>query len=294
MNRSRLLTLTFIIGLVFMWGLSWSILKVGLEYIPPILFVGLRTLAGGLILTLVALPRWRLLNFRKTWHIYFIAGILNVVLFFGLQTLSLQLLPSGLVSVLVYLAPILVGVLAWLWLGERMTPTKIIGLVLGFLGVGSISIESLSSHVSGIGVIYGLLAAVSWALGTVYMKRTQKKVELFWLVAMQFLIGGTITTILGLIFEDWSAIHWTTTFWFSFGYSSAIGVALSWLTWIYLLRLGEVSRVSAVTFLVPLLSVVIGTLFLHESTSIYLIIGLILIALSIYLVNRNQRPGASV
>lgn len=294
-HRNRLLTLISIVGLVLMWGLSWSILKIGLHYIPPMLFVGLRTLGGGIILTLVALPRWRLLNFRKAWHIYVISGILNVVLFFGLQTLSLQVLPSGLVSVLVYLSPILVGVFAWLWLGETMTPRKITGLLIGFAGVSSISIEGISTHVSGIGVLYGLLAAVSWALGTVYMKRTQAKVELFWLVAMQFLFGGVLTTALGFSFERWSAIHWTLPFWLSMGYSSAIGVALSWVTWIYLLRLGEASRVSAMTFLVPLLSVAIGTVFLHEPASFSLLVGLVLISVSIYLVNRTKtvpRRGA--
>ncbi len=278
-----------IASLILMWGLSWPILKVGLAYIPPILFAGIRTFLGGGILLLFALRHRSTLHWRQTWSVYAIAAFFNVILFFVLQTTSLEELPSGLVSVIVYLQPILVGVLAWLWLGEKLNVVKGIGLILGFLGVVAVSLEGWSGHLGWSGFIYGLLAAVGWAVGTVYVKRVQDRVDLIWLAALQFLIGGTATIILGSLLDSWSDVHLTVALWWSMTYSAAIGVALSWLVWMYLLRAGEASRVAAVTFFVPLLSVALGTWLLHEPLSIFLLLGLALMVASIYLVNRDPK-----
>ncbi|RIV17769.1 DMT family transporter [Alicyclobacillaceae bacterium I2511] len=287
MPRTKLKNGALIASLILMWGLSWPVQKVGLNYMPPLLFAGVRTVTGGFILLLFALRRGRVLHWRRTWSIYLISAFLNVVLFFGLQTISLGELPSGLVSVIVYLQPILVGVLAWLWLGEKLNLRKGIGLILGFLGVVAVSLEGLSGHLAWSGFVYGLLAAVGWAVGTVYVKRVQNEVDLIWLVALQFLIGGAVTTGLGSLLNSWSLVHLTATLWWSMAYSAAIGVALSWLVWMYLLRAGEASRVAAATFFVPLLSVALGTWLLHEPLSIFLLLGLALMVVSIYLVNQN-------
>jgi drug/metabolite transporter (DMT)-like permease len=59
----------------------------------------------------------------------------NIVLFIGLQTYAILYLPSGSAAVLVYLQPILVGVLAWLILGELLSAAKLVGLLLGFFGI---------------------------------------------------------------------------------------------------------------------------------------------------------------
>ncbi len=275
--------------LVFIWGISWSIYKAALDFTPPILFAGARSLIGGLLLALVLLPVWKRIKWRGNWTSYAISALLNAVLFYGLQTAGLNYLPGGLFSVLVYFQPVLIGIFAWIWLGEKMTAFKITGLLLGFLGILVISADSLSGTLSVTGIILGLFAALSWALGVIYVKKVSSRVDSMWMVALQFIIGGTVLVVAGSFTENWADITWNTTYLFGLGFGSTFGIPIAFVIYFHLMNNGEASKVAAFTFLVPLIAVLTGTVFLHEAVTATLAIGLILIVLSIYLVNHRTK-----
>ncbi len=123
------------------------------------------------LLVIVALPRIHKLRLKETWPIYLVSALLNITLFYGLQTIGLNYLPAGLFSAIVFFQPVLMGVFSWLWLGESMFALKVIGLILGFAGVAVISAAGFGGHISVIGVLLALGSALSWALGTIYMKK---------------------------------------------------------------------------------------------------------------------------
>lgn len=291
MKHSPARTALLIFLLVVIWGASFSVYKVALNYSPPLLFAGLRTFVGGVVLAIVAWPQRAQIRWKQTWPVYVTSSLFNVVLFFGLQTVGLSYLPAGLFSVLVYLEPVLVGLFAWLWLGESMTWLKTVGLVLGFVGVAAVSLDSFSANLSIIGTVIGILTAIAWAIGTVYSKKVQERTHMFWLLAIQFLLGGGVLTAAGSLTEKWSNITWNGTFWFGVLYAGLLGIAASWSIWFALVRGGEASRIAAFTFFVPMISVLVATAFLHEPFSIKLVIGLVCIVLGIYLVNRKPRAA---
>ncbi|WDM20690.1 DMT family transporter [Paenibacillus polymyxa] len=275
--------------LVVLWGISWPIYKVALEFTPPLLFAGLRTLLGGLLLGVILVPRWNRIRWKENWRVYAISGIFNVVLFYGLQTVGLMYVPSGLFSVLVYLQPVLVGIFAWMWLGETMSRLKVIGLVIGFLGVAAVSVGGFSGHVAVAGVIIAIITAVSWALGTVYVKKVNQRVDSLWLVAFQCTLGGIVLTGAGTVMESWSDIVWNVPYVSGLIFGTVLGISLSWLLYFTLVNSGDASKVASYTFLVPVISVFVSSLVLGEAITAFLLIGLILIGLSIYLVNRRAR-----
>ncbi|QYK63268.1 DMT family transporter [Paenibacillus sp. S25] len=275
--------------LVVLWGISWPIYKVALEFTPPLLFAGLRTLLGGLLLGAILVPRWNRIRWKENWRVYAISGIFNVVLFYGLQTVGLMYVPSGLFSVLVYLQPVLVGIFAWMWLGEAMSRLKVIGLIIGFLGVAAVSVGGFSGHVAVAGVIIAIITAVSWALGTVYVKKVNQRVDSLWLVAFQCTLGGIVLTGAGTVTENWSDIVWNVPYVSGLVFGTVLGISLSWLLYFTLVNSGDASKVASYTFLVPVISVFVSSLVLGEAITAFLLIGLILIGLSIYLVNRRAR-----
>ncbi|APB70365.1 EamA/RhaT family transporter [Paenibacillus polymyxa] len=275
--------------LVVLWGISWPIYKVALEFTPPLLFAGLRTLLGGLLLGAILIPRWNRILWKENWRVYAISGIFNVVLFYGLQTVGLMYVPSGLFSVLVYLQPVLVGIFAWMWLGEAMSRLKVIGLIIGFLGVAAVSVGGFSGHVAVAGVIIAIITAVSWALGTVYVKKVNQRVDSLWLVAFQCTLGGIVLTGAGTVTESWSDIVWNVPYVSGLIFGTVLGISLSWLLYFTLVNSGDASKVASYTFLVPVISVFVSSLVLREAITAFLLIGLILIGLSIYLVNRRAR-----
>ncbi|MBP1157176.1 drug/metabolite transporter (DMT)-like permease [Paenibacillus sp. PvR098] len=228
------------------------------------------------------------LRISRIWHIYLLSALFNVVLFIALQTYALYFLTSGLAVLLIYLQPILVGILAWFWLGETLSALKITGLLLGLVGVALISTLGDVPHgTTPLGIAIGVGAALVWAIGTVYFKAIQNKVTILWLVAGQFMIGGFLLLILGLSLEPWSAIQWKGPFWFSLLYTSFIGVAVAWVLWFGLIQAGQASTVSAYTFAVPLVSILMGTILLNEEVTLSIFLGAACIVSGIYFVNRQ-------
>ena len=288
----RLVVLAFVV-LVVLWGSSFSALKVGLEYAPPVLFAGIRSVLGGMVMLVAAVAWGGSPKFRRHWPAFALLSALNVVFFLGLQTLAIMHLPSGSAAVLIYLQPILVGVLAWLFLGEALTTRKVAGLLLGFSGIAAVSAGGLLGDLppgAALGVALGAGAALSWALGTVYFKEVQERVATLWAVAVPFLAGGVVLTLLGLLVESPAEITWNPPFVASLLYASLLGTAVAWLLWLGLVRAGEASRVSAYIFFVPLVAVLIGAIFLDETLSPSLLVGAALVVTGIYLA--NGQPSA--
>lgn len=290
MFGERRVALMAFFALVVVWGSSFAAIKVGLDYTPPVLFAGLRTLFGGLIITLAAIVWAGRPEFGGGLPAVSVSALFNVCLFIGLQTFAVLYLPSGSAAVLIYLQPILVGFMAWMLLGEGLSATKLLGLGLGFSGVVAVSAGSLSGELSLLGVVCGVLAALSWAVGTVHFKRFGSQGSTLWFVAGSFLLGGGVLTALGLLMEPFSGIRWTGVFVASLLYTSVAGSGLAWVLWLGLVAAGEASRVAAYVFFVPLVSVVVGALFLGETLSYTLTLGTVLVVAGIYLVNRRSTP----
>jgi O-acetylserine/cysteine efflux transporter len=287
-GKRRFVVLAFSL-LVLFWGSAFAVVEIGLYYSPPVLFAGLRAVVGGLAMVAAALLWGGSPNLRRDWPVFLLLALFNVVLFIAFQTYAIVYLPSGSAAVLVYLQPILVGFLAWLILGEKLSASKLVGLLLGFSGIVAVSSGSLSGAaqaLSPIGVILGAASALAWALGTVYFKKYEARVSTLWAVAVPFLVGGVSLTALGLAAESWDEVGWTGAFVGSLLYSSLIGISAAWVIWFALVRAGEASRVAAYIFAVPLTAVLIGALILGESLSYSLLVGAALIVCGIYLVNR--------
>ncbi|GIO15729.1 putative transporter YvbV [Cohnella xylanilytica] len=286
---TRKQTLFYLAFLILMWGINWPLSKYALEFTPPLLFAGLRTLIGGVLLIAVALPRWRKLRLRETWPYYLLSAVLSIVFYYGFQTVGLQYMPAGLFSAIVFLQPVLLGLFAWMWLGERMYARKMIGLLLGFAGVAAMSIGGLEGGISFIGILLALASALSWALGTVYIKRSAAKVDSLWMTAMQITIGGVLMTAYGSSVESWSEVRWTGAFIYDTLFISVFVIALGWLVYFKLIGSGEATKVGSYTFLIPVVSIVCSVLFLNERLTLNLLAGMALIVASILLVNARPR-----
>ena len=293
MLAERRFSILAFVFLILFWSSAFGAIKVSLEYAPPILFAGMRTLLCGLVVALAALVWGGRANLRRDWLICLMLAVLNVVLFMGLQTFTILYMPSGSAAVVIYLQPILVGLASYLVLSEQLSVPKVVGLVLGFSGVVVVSTGSLSGSSLGtpLGVAFGVGSALSWTLGTVYFKWYGERLSTLWAVAVPFSAGGVVLTGLGLVLEPLSSISWTGTYFASFLYTALVGTALAWMLWLGLVKAGEASRVSAYVFFVPLASVLLGAAFLGETLSLWLLAGAALVICGIYLVNRQSAGG---
>ncbi|MGI8650208.1 MAG: DMT family transporter [Rubrobacter sp.] len=280
--------------LILLWGSSFAVVKVGLGVSPPLMFAGFRAFIGGLVMLAVAVIFGGKPDFRRNLGAFGFLTLLNVVLFIGFQTFAVKELPSGAAAVLVYLQPVLVGVLAWWFLGEPLSVVKVAGLLTGFGGIFVVSVGGLSGDFTLVGVGFGLLSAFFWAFGTVYFKRVQGRISPLWSVAVPFFTGGLVLSALGFAVESVGDIEFGAAYFGSLGYSALAGVSASWLIWFALVGAGEASRVAAYIFAVPLTAVVIGVVVLGEELRASLVFGGLLVLAGIYLVNRSPAQAKDV
>lgn len=287
-DRAGLDRLLTTVVLVLAWGSTFAAIKIGLEAAPPLVFAGLRALIGAVVLVPVALLRDGPPRLRRTWGWHVGLGVANFGGFFALQTLALLALPSGLTAVLIYLQPVLVGLFAWRLLGESMHAAKAVGLLLGFGGIVVVSAEAVTGRLSATGIVEAVSGAVLWALGTVAFKPAVPRVGAWWAVAGPFAFGAVLLLAIGLPVEGWH-IDWSWRFVGALLYTGLVGTTLAWVLWLRLLVSGEASRAATYVFFVPLVSIVIGAVFLGESVGVPLAVGAALVAAGVYLVNRSGR-----
>lgn len=288
-DRARGVHTLMVVLLVVAWSSTFAAIKLGLEYCPPLLFAGLRALIGGAAMAAFAWRPGMSLRWRTTWPTYLLLAFLNVVLFLGLQTVAIMDLPTGMAAVLLYLQPVLTGLLAWPVLGESLSVTKMLGLLLGFAGIVTVSWDGLHGDIAPQGVAVALVAAVAWAFGTVLVKRKEEMLVGPVTITVQFVIGGAALTALGLVVEGPSEVTWAPGLWVGLGYSALVGTTLAWALWFWLIRAGEASRAAAFIFFVPLSAIAIGAVLLDEQVTPLLAVGAALVVAGIILVNRRRR-----
>lgn len=172
-----------------------------------------------------------------------------------------------------------------------MTPIKVTGLLIGFIGIIVVSAEHFTAQLSILGVVLAVLTAFFWAIGVVYVKKVSEEVDAYWMVAMQFTIGGVVLLVLGSVTESWSSIKWESMYLFGLGFGATMGIPVAYIIYYSLIRAGEASKVAVFTFLVPVISVFISTVFVGEPMTHTLWVGLLLVVLSICFVNyRKNEP----
>ncbi|MFC5558376.1 DMT family transporter [Ureibacillus thermophilus] len=291
-NKKQLVSYILLALLIIIWGVSWPIYKHGVQFMPPLLFSGIRSFIAGSLLFLFAWKLRHAIRFKEHWKFYVISAILNNILYLGLQTVGMVYLPGGLFSVLVYIQPVILGVLSWWLLNENMTIAKIFGLILGFTGIVLVSIDGLMIHLSAIGVILALATALAWASGVVFVKKLKARIDFYWMVVMQLILGGGTLLVSGYFLEDVHSIIWNVDLISTILWGGTAGMAAGQVIYFKLMNEGEASKVGSYTFLVPIISVVVSAIFLDEAITKNLLFGMLLVGASIYLVNRKEKRVA--
>jgi len=176
------------------WGSTWLFIKLGLADLPPLTFAGIRFLLAGLILTAIVLARRvRWPRAGRDWMLIAIVGFLQFTLNYGLVFWGEQHIPSGLAAVLQSTFPAFGLVIAHLYLPhERITLLKVIGVLMGIVGISIIFSDQLSvaGHMALLGSIALVLSAFFGAYGNVLVKAYSQKIDPLVLAAPTLLLFG--------------------------------------------------------------------------------------------------------
>src|SRR5438874_5736640 len=292
--RNRFNTLPLAIGLFcLLWSYAFVAGKIGVTHCPPLILLAARfSLAGILIIgaTLIRGDSWSL-----SWRdaaIFAVLGIATNALYLGLGYTGLQSVSAGLGGLIVSANPVFTAALAALLLGEGMTWRKASGLLLGIIGVTLIVWHRLSVGTDSLhGILFTLASLATIVAGTILFKLLAPRGSLWIGNGVQNLAAGIVLTPVALTFADVHAIDFTASLIGAFAFLVLGGSILAYWLWFHLLKVCGATAASAYHFLMPPLGMLFAFIVLGEHDEARDLLGIIPVALGIYLVTR---PAKSV
>ena len=288
--QGRFTNLLLLLVLGVLWGSSYLFIKVAVSEIPTLTLVGGRLLLatvlmwGMLFVTRQTLPRSRAL-----WKSYAVVGLLSGALPYSLVAWSEQFITSSLASLLQATLPLFTVILAhFLIADERLQPLRIVGVLVGFAGVGLLMIPALQSGVQA--TLLGQLAMVgsslSYAISTIYARNSLREEPPLVTTTGQFTMALLFILPVVVIF-DWP-IHLSPS-WPAMGSwlgLTVLGTILAYILYYALIARASATFVSTVTYIIPVNGLLLGALVLDEPLGLTLFFSLGLILLGVLLVRK--------
>jgi drug/metabolite transporter (DMT)-like permease len=281
--------------LVLLFCLSWSsaypTAKLAIAVSPPMLFLGLRfLLAAALLLAWAAIRRE--MRGPIPWGGLAILGLLNLAAYQGLFWEAMRTESAGMAVVVGSLVPILTAACAAPLLGERLTLAKFTGLLLGLGGAIFVVRNRLAMGEDPGGTIYLVAGLFAMTAGTILFKKLAPATTLSVAVGVQQLSAGAALLAVGLATEEPTLIvpglaYALTMLWFVVVVS--IGAMLLWFL---LLRSGTATAATSLHFLMPPLGLLMTWAVLGEKLHPSDLLGIVPVALGIWLATRPDPPGA--
>ena len=271
-----------------LWSSAFAVSKIALADCPPFLLLTIRFLVAGAI-ALIGAAAFQT-NWRLAWRdalLLAAIGIFNNALYLGFNYSGMHTVSAGLTALIASTNPVLTSLLAACFLGERMTFRKIIGLALGIAGVAFIvesRVANDTASMPGIGlIVLGLMSLVS---GTILFKRFAPSANLAVGNGVQTLAGGLALAPFALAFESVSEIVPTWRLFAALAYLILCASVVGYLLWFRLLTVFGATAASAYHFLMPPLGMLFGWFLLGEHVDARDLIGVLPVAVGIYLVTR--------
>ncbi len=286
--------------LALAWGTSFMFIKLAVETLQPLIVVAFRLLIGWLGLFFIARVRGiRLPTRRADWFHLAVISTVNVALPFILITWAESGpngLNSGLASILNSSVPLFSILIAGMVLQmERITPGAIAGLIVGFAGVVILfsrgPIDSGGSILPQIAVV---TASFCYAVGTIYARRYLRGLKPVALALGQLLLADVIVFVMVFLFVDFAQQAFTVQAVGALLWLGLFGSCVAYILYFYVLEEWGATRTTLVTYVVPIVGVAAGVLFLREQLDWRMLLGGLLILSGVAAVNwRPARTAAT-
>jgi len=275
--------------LTVIWGCNWPVLKVGVSEIAPLTFRAMTLPFAAIGMLLIAGMSGDSIRIpREWWGKVAALAFFNIAGWNGFVLFGVQQLPAGRSAIIAYTMPIWATVIAMYVLHEPLSRRKVIGLVLGMLGMVVLLGEDFR-HIRStpIGAILILCAAILWAVGTVLLRKWKPPIAQNTLSGWMMLLGWLPLVVAAPFFEThpWSYLgHLSGGAWFAILYNIFLAGTLAHWAWFTLARTLPVAVSSLSSLPVPVVGVFAGMIFLGERPGVTEFVALGLVISSLFAV----------
>lgn len=281
-----------LMGLAFvaMWSSAFTSARVIVEYAPPLTALALRFLASGLLGVLIAVAMGQTARLtRQQWFGVVVFGICQNALYLGLNFIAMQTVDASLAAIIASTMPLLVALVGWAFLGQKMRPMGTAGLIAGVVGVALIMGARITGGVDLVGLVLCIIGVMSLTVATLAVLGASSGGNVMLIVGLQMLVGSAVLWVPALAFESFD-VTWSWQLIVAFLYTTLVPGLLA--TWVWFLLVRRIGTVKAATFhfLNPFLGVSIAAILLGEEIGPLDVLGVVIIAGGILAVQLSKQP----
>lgn len=271
------------------WGSSFLWIKIAVAEIGPVLLAALRLLFGAAGLVGIAwmmrqsVPRDRGLLVR-----YLVLAVLNTALPFALIPWGETRIASGLAAVLNGTTPLFTLVIAHFWLrDEHITRARIAGLFVGFTGVVVLMSHDLSAGADSLwGQAAVLAASCSYAVAAIFARKYLRGQPPVVQATVAVCIADAVLWLAVPVAEPSARLPHLPITWLALAWLGVLGSCVAYLLYYYLIQAWGATRATVVTYVYPVIGLLLGVAFLDEALNARVVAGTLLVVSGIVVANR--------
>lgn len=275
-----------ILVITVLWGYSWVLMKDALQYMGPMTFSALRFVTGAATMMLIVwLMRVGKPPREAVPHLI-VVGILQTSIVFILVMYALRFIDAGKSSLLLYSMPLWSGLLAAIFLKERISIARWGGVGVGVVGLLIVMGADALSHQSAdviIGELLIILSAVSWGASNVYYRLKLSDLSKLQVNAYQMLFGTIGIGLVAWLVEGGESVVWTPESVYYVLFTGVLASALCFTVWFMLLGSLDMIGATMPSLLVPVFGLFFGWLLLDEVLTMSVMFGAGLILSGVFL-----------
>ena len=256
-------------ALTLMWGINWPMMKLSLQSMPPLHFRAI-TMTGGTIWMMgyLYLKGVQLWPRKDQWASLALLAIPNMLGWHTFAILGVKELASGRAAILGFTMPVWTVLISVLFLGEKLS-RRVGFAVLCALTAITLLVWQEFATITGrpLGVLWMEIAAISWAIGTLMIRRTQLALSAYAVTIWMMVMTSAALWIIAIMAEPWPfnpMPHYSWQFWGSMAYGVFINYGIAQLIWFGLAKNLPPATSAMSVMAVPLIGTLSATLIVGE------------------------------
>ena len=279
-----------LLALAALWGGSFLFMRVAVPAFGPFALVLLRVAGASLLLVPLLAARGDLAALRQHWRPIAVVGLTNSALPFLCFAYAALSINAGLSAIFNSATPLFAAIVAWLWLGDRMTPVRVVGLAIGFAGVLWIGSDKADFRPGGSAwaIFACLLATICYSISPSLTKRHLGGVPPLAVAAGSQVAATAFVVVPALI--AWPSVAASSGAWLMAALLALFCTGLAYILYFRLIANAGPANAVAVTYLVPIFAVLWGGVFLGEELTLPLALGCAVIFIGTALATGTLAP----
>jgi drug/metabolite transporter (DMT)-like permease len=278
------------------WGSTWLVIREGLDDIPPYTSAAVRFVVAGLAMSvLVALFGAKEGGARPATWMWIVLGLTNFAASYGIVYRTEAILPSGLVSLLWGVFPMIMALASHVYLpGERLRGPQWLGFAFGFAGLALLFVTDLRSFGAegAPAALVLFLSPLVSAVGNILIKKYAAKTSSLLLNRNAMLLGGVVLAMVAGLTERDAPARWSAGAIGSVAYLALFGTVLTFGLYFWLLRFVDAHKMSLIAYVTPAIALTLGPLVRGEPVTKNTVFGAACILLGVVLIVRGKAPHA--